>query len=645
MPFVIAARVAVSVVSAVLAVLLLPMSPAHGEPERPVGGRIQAVVDRVVPRQLESGQIPGAVVTVVAEGQTVFARGYGVASIDSGAAMDPERTPLYTASVGKLFTATAATQLVRRGELDLHADVNRYLDKFQIPDTYPGRPVTLHHLLTYTSGFDNDVYGWSQWPANELPALADFAEDARPDRIRPPGELVAYNNYDFVLIGRIIENVTGQPFADYVTEHVLDPVGMSSTTYHPTRTDLSPDRVGFYRPDGDGQARTAGHISPATPVGADLVTTGTDMARFMKAQLGGNSTLDRGVTGQMQRQQFTSDPRTPGMGYAFERRPRNGQQVAFKDGDLPGVHHSMALLPESGIGIHIAYNGDGTDGAAFWGGKHLIHQIVDAVVPEVGSGAAPRQTGQETGSVDEYVGNYADTRTSRSNFTAVAGLTGPITVRSGGPGRVTTTGLSENPADAEQEWYQAGPGLFRSEDRTETIAFSDTGALVSSQAPAAAYERLPWHQAPSLHLAVVGAAAVVLAVAFLVVPTRVAIRRRRGSNGERSAGSRASVVLGWLVSASVMLFATLFGIVSADPNRLAQIPLTGDTVLSVALNTVSVVAVLTVAMIAAAIMSWIRRWWSMSARVGYSVLTVAAIAFLAIAINYRLIGLPLTLTV
>ncbi len=128
--------------------------PAHGATaarEAPPLADVGAVVDRIVPRQLVEGEIPGALVTVVAGGRTVFSRGYGTAHVETGAPMDAATTGFYTASLVKLFTATAVLQLVQAGKLDLDTDVNAYLQGFSVPDTYPGRPVTVHHLLSPAS--------------------------------------------------------------------------------------------------------------------------------------------------------------------------------------------------------------------------------------------------------------------------------------------------------------------------------------------------------------------------------------------------------------------------------------------------------------------------------------------------------------
>ncbi|WP_460756195.1 serine hydrolase domain-containing protein [Nocardiopsis oceani] len=115
-------------------------------------------VDARLSELLSEQGIPGAVVSVVSDGETVHSAGYGYADPESGAEMDPEGTAVLTGSVGKSFTAAAALELVGEGRIDLHEDVNAYLpEDTRVRDAFPGQPVTLHHLLTHTAGSRSTV--------------------------------------------------------------------------------------------------------------------------------------------------------------------------------------------------------------------------------------------------------------------------------------------------------------------------------------------------------------------------------------------------------------------------------------------------------------------------------------------------------
>lgn len=114
---------------------------------------ITRFLDDHLPRQLAEHDIPGAAVAVTSGQGTLVSRGYGVADPQTNSSVDPQRTVFAPASVAKPVTATAALRLVQDGELDLDADVNRYLDDVEVNDTHPGRPITMAHLLTHTAGF------------------------------------------------------------------------------------------------------------------------------------------------------------------------------------------------------------------------------------------------------------------------------------------------------------------------------------------------------------------------------------------------------------------------------------------------------------------------------------------------------------
>lgn len=619
----------------------------------PSGSDLASVIDKTVPKQLADNEIPGAAVTVVADGETVFSSGYGDADPPTDQPMRAESTRLYAASEAKLFTATAALQLVERGKLDLDRDVNDYLETTHVPEAFPDRPVTLRHLLTYTSGFDYSVYGWSRWQAGELPTLEEFTDIAMPERVRPPGELPAYNNFDFVLAGRLIEIVSGQDFDDYIEENVFAPAAMDDSTVRPPEAvdaDALPIAVGGNRPTGQGQESTGGHVSPATPTGANVATTSADMGRFMNALMDESSPLGSGVADELEDAQFSVDPELPGVGFAFERRSITGHNVVTKDGDLPGVHHNLAMLPEESVGIHVEYNGDGVDGSAFWAGKQLVRTIIDAMYPGEGSAdanAAADPPEKNTGpDVSAFAGSYEAARTSRSEFARVATLTSPVTVEAGSqPGVLSTSGLSDDPAETEQTWKQTSPRHFELDDGDETLVFTSKGDMVTSQMPSNSFSPLPWYQSPSLHLAAVGLATAALLVGVVAFPVRAVLGRFQAERETDSGGARSARAIAWLAGVSVAIFAAAFAIVSADSNRLAEIPLTGDPVLSFALNTMTVTAALTIAMVIFSVWAWVRGWWGPVGRISYTLLTLAAVFLVAISVHYRLIGLPFSVPI
>ena len=132
-----------------------PAAPGAGAPLTKAD--VDSWLDGLIPYALSVGDVAGAVVVVVKDGQVLTERGFGLADVKSRKPVDPERTLFRPGSVSKLFTWTAVMQQVEAGKLDLDADINTYLD-FKIPPR-DGKPITLRNLMTHTPGFGEQHQG------------------------------------------------------------------------------------------------------------------------------------------------------------------------------------------------------------------------------------------------------------------------------------------------------------------------------------------------------------------------------------------------------------------------------------------------------------------------------------------------------
>jgi CubicO group peptidase (beta-lactamase class C family) len=271
--------------------------------------------------QLADDHIPGATVSVVKDGRLFLAQGYGSADLQAGTPVSAQTTLFRIGSVSKLFNATAVLQLVEQGKLNLHADVNTYLTTFHIPATYP-QPITLAHLLTHTAGFEDRETGIYPATTGDLEPLGQWLAEHLPARVRPPGELTASSNYGFALAGYIVEQVSGMPYAQYVEQHLFQPLGMRESTFRqPLPANLLADLSQGYTYSNGVYTPGPFDVVQTAPAGA-MSTTATDMAHFMLAQLqngrfGTERILQAATAQEMQMQQFTNDPRVPGMAYGF----------------------------------------------------------------------------------------------------------------------------------------------------------------------------------------------------------------------------------------------------------------------------------------------------------------------------------------
>ena len=220
------------------------IAPTVGQgPTDPV--ELETFLDDFFATTMKEYHIAGAAVAVVKDGKLFFTKGYGYKDIEHGIPVDPEETMFRIGSNTKPFTWTAVMQLAEQGKVDLDADVNTYLD-FRVSGTFP-QPITLKHLMTHTSGFGERWLESLASDERELVSEREWLVSNMPARIFGPGEAVGYSNYNAMLAGYIVSRISGQPYPQYIKEHILNPLGMSHTTAtSPTPPELQPHRSGGY---------------------------------------------------------------------------------------------------------------------------------------------------------------------------------------------------------------------------------------------------------------------------------------------------------------------------------------------------------------------------------------------------------------
>src|SRR5258708_25237714 len=203
-----------------------PSQRADGKTSIPVQHALEAsdlesFFDGIIPLQLERSDVAGASVMVMQNGQVLLQKGYGYADLKTRKPVDPAVTIFRLASISKLFTWTSVMQLVEQGKLDLDVDVNRYLD-FQIRPAF-SKPITLRNLMTHTGGFEEESRDVIVTNPKQAVTLRDFLQRNQPQRLFAPGTVPAYSNYGVGIAGYIVQRVSGQPFEEYVEQHVFLP--------------------------------------------------------------------------------------------------------------------------------------------------------------------------------------------------------------------------------------------------------------------------------------------------------------------------------------------------------------------------------------------------------------------------------------
>lgn len=312
-----------------------------------------------VPRLMRADHVPGAALVVVADGELVFADGFGVSSLATDEPVDVERTLFRIGSITKVFTALGVAQLVDRGKLAWDDPVAPWLGDLEIESRFD-EPVRIRHLVTHTAGFDQIGTGrHASGPATQLGPGA-FLE-GRLHVVRPPGETTCYDTYGITLAGYVLERVSGLSYAEYLRRHVFGPLGMERTSVQAT-PDLRKDLAVGYGLAGTQAIEQVYEYYDTTPA-SSIDATATDMARLMLALLGDGSVddghlLSEEATARALAPQHRNHPELPGFTHGMFEELRAGVRAVHHGGSMAGFNASMYLLPDHGLGFFVACNRD-----------------------------------------------------------------------------------------------------------------------------------------------------------------------------------------------------------------------------------------------------------------------------------------------
>ena len=486
---------------------------------------VNAWLDGKLPDALKNGDIPGAVVTVVKDGQVVTTRGYGWS--DTGAsggnpvAVDPQKSLFRVASISKIPTSIAAMQLVEQGKVDLDADISAYLD-FEIERRFD-EPLTLRHLLTHSAGFEE--YS-TLTPGTDLEV---YVKNDPPAQVFKPGTTPGYSNYGMALAGYIVQRVSGQPFETYVREHVLDPAGMTSSTYEQP---LPKDMTGSL---GPGHTSTGEEV-PFELMGdfpaGSLTASAPDFAAFMNAQLSRSPKLLREETWEQMwspglgEERLGNRAKAGEMGLGYFELIRNGRRIVEHSGDLTsGWHSKFELYPEENTGIFISYNGNGSDFSNSLR-EDLAQGFADRYFPADAVKASGSKDSAER--ARQVAGSYVPSRTDWTIFmSAWMPAFVSVSIEHTGDG-----GLK----DGETQLVEVEPWVWRQVDGAGVIAAQvEDGKVVSlSQGPASTL--LPITPVQQALVPVFGVCLVLLLVAMVAWPIG-ALRRRRALRQGQEVGA------------------------------------------------------------------------------------------------------------
>ena len=484
---------------------------------------LEAFFDGLIPIQMERSDVAGATVLVMKDGQALLKKGYGYTDVTKKTPVDPDTSMFRLASISKLFTWVSVMQLVEQGKLDIDADVNKYLD-FQIAPAF-GKPITLRNLMTHTGGFEEVLHNIIFTDAKRAVPLGDFLKKNQPRRMFPPGEIPAYSNYGVGLGGYVVQRVANEPFEQYVSEHIFQPLGMKHSSFNePMTTELSPFVSEGYRNTTEKPAVGFEIFVPA-PAGG-VSSTAADMGRFAVAllnggELDGQRILKTETRDLMWTRQFGTSDNLPPMCMGFYQTWRNNLHFIGHDGDLLAFHSTFLIEPTQKLMLFVSYN---SAGSAQRNRPEILNGFADRYFPAYTRPAFQELPTQELKAIE---GSYQSTRRADSTKLAMGNPFSQSVAKVDKDG-VLTVDTSKDLRGHTRKWKPIGKDLWQAEDeQARFFAIRDDSGKVIRLAvnfPGGQLQRVAWYENKSfVGIALASSAGILLLV---VLATLVRMGRR-----------------------------------------------------------------------------------------------------------------------
>lgn len=595
---------------------------------------VEAFTDGLLTAWMADKHIAGVTVSVVKDGQLLFAKGYGWADVEKRIPVDAARTLFRIGSISKLFTWTSVMQLHEQGKLDLAKDVNDYID-FRIPATYP-QPITLRDVLTHTPGLEEDPRDLFTEDSAHLTPMSKWLPSHMPARVRPPFTFSSYSNWATGLAGYIVERHGGEKtWDDYVEKHILQPLGMTqSTTRQPLPAQFANDMsVGYEYKNGEYVPHKFEIVTGAAPAGS-MGASATDMAKFMIAHLNKGALGDARILGEKEAGLMHSrlqghDPRIPGFAHGFYEQSSHGLRLIGHGGDTQWFHSALALIPGENVGVFMSTNTN-TGGAISF--LPFVKAFLDHYYPEAPVTAKP--SAADKAGAKRYAGEYLFNRMNFTTWVKATALAGSVPISAMPDGTL----MAKTPFGAVR-FVHVDSLLWRAIDGGMTLAFraDDAGNITHGfmdAVPMMVLDKQSTLQKPSLHYIILGSASAMFVLLLLTAIIRFFIRNTPGRPHVQPSVARGRLALTLSALSIVVFFALLASLAGNQSALLGDEP----SMLKVALAFPVIALLLAVWAGWLAISQWRRGDGTIWMRVRHTGAVVVALAFFWSLNTWNLLG-------
>lgn len=362
-----------------------------------------------VQEQMTYHHQPAVSIGLVHDQQLLWTRGFGYRDVERGSPATPQ-TIYRIASITKTFTATAIMQLRDAGALQLDDPLAKHLPWFEYQNRFPEAPViTIRHLLTHTSGLPREA-DFPYWTDHRFPTREEMIEALKSqESVFAPETEYKYSNLALALAGEVVAAVSGEPYADYIQRHILDPLGMASTFVRTDDIDRGRLATGYEirRPDGTQPVAPETDSQGLMPA-ANMSSTVEDLARYISLQFrdrpaGGEQILQGSTLREMHRVHWLNPSWSSGRGLGFSVWRQGDRTLVGHGGWVAGHRTQIAFDPEARIGVIVLTNSDGGGPGGYVG------RALEIVVPAIEAAVGGREPVAPGVALDRYVGTYHDT--------------------------------------------------------------------------------------------------------------------------------------------------------------------------------------------------------------------------------------------
>ena len=378
-----------------------------------------AKLEGFIQEKMAETKLPGLSIALVQGREVVWAKGFGFRDLEGGLPATPE-TLYAIGSVTKSFTALAILQLQERGKLSLDDPLEAHLPLELRPQ---GETVRIRHLLTHSSGIPALAYaeatiraiigaGGKWLPIAGYEDLLTFMRDAGDWALTKPGERWFYLNEGYALLGYIIEKLSGLPYEEYVKEHILEPLGMSRSTFRRQEVEKDPDAATPYIISRDGRQIPSRYPYGAISSDGGLISHVLDLARYVQMFLNGGEYEGRRLLSQSSLEEMM-EPRVRlpwegpfgpmHYGYGLSIIPNFlSYKLVGHGGSVLVATAYMGFVPEKEAGVALLANGSGYPMVQF--GQYALALLLERDPEELPTIAQERRLKELEGLYETYKG-------------------------------------------------------------------------------------------------------------------------------------------------------------------------------------------------------------------------------------------------